>query len=291
MGNIRKILFINILFYILLSFDKYVVLRFGFDYITQVLFYIILFSSSIVLEESVRKKRINLTIISGIDFMTRVTFVVYHLITIITGNYKYYYVILAATLFLTLFLEVCMLIVFKRSTFKEVSDVSNKEIGDFIEEFTLNKRTFSLTSEQINYTKSLIKMIKEMGKENIKAGCMFFSLFFLTVSATRISFNIALIVSIILGIVFVYSTLLTHYSTMKAMFNKEKLMIRFTIDVVCLVLGLATLYISEFYVKVYFEFFRVSFWMMAIVFFIPYINLRNSLRNELKGIIRIDKAE
>lgn len=81
MSNKMKILFTsNIIFYILIFFHKNVVIKYGEDYILQVLFYIALSFSTIMLESTIRMRKNIISNILIVDLIIRLVALILHFI-------------------------------------------------------------------------------------------------------------------------------------------------------------------------------------------------------------------
>ncbi|MBQ8998772.1 MAG: hypothetical protein IJ086_08830 [Clostridium sp.] len=290
MSNKMKILFTsNIVFYILLFFHKNVVIKYGDDYILQVLFYIALSFSTIMLESTIRMRKNIISNILIVDLIIRLVALILHFIYLYFNSD-----IILINLFTSIFFVINIILesicyakfkdINKEIIIEEKEYIKKTELNIFIENFYSNKLDkLSIGTNKYKELKFIMNMVSISGKENLVCIFMFIYLF---VSSSIYKFNneskFILLVGIIPLIILFNNISLKFNDTYYNMKGSKKKYF----SSISFIIGYVILFISEVLLQEKIGDMRVTIWVIAIIFFIPTYNNKYKIKNSIENIYK-----
>lgn len=277
----------NFIFYLFIILHSLIFIKYGDDFLVQVLLYIALSFSTIVMEEGYRKDIIEIKYIAILDFILRLVVLIIHFIYMIFNlNLILITFITVAVLLLNILVE---LIILKKSwnmhnDFLEI--INKKELDAFINMFFTKKiDNFKIGTKMSKEISEMMIALKISGKGNIVVICLFFLLY---VSHFINKFlNHFLYLDILIVNLFVLIFIKVNTNFIKMGFKEEaNITKKIIIGNLSFVIGYIILFLCEaiFYEKV--GYFRVSIWVFAILTFMPTFNRKYLINQKLQIVYK-----
>lgn len=277
----------NIIFYLLLLFHRFVLKSYGDDYIVHAALYIALSLSTIIMEESFRKKLSVLKKISTIDVLARVVSLILNILYLYFDFHLAIINLSIAILFiLNIFIEIFISKIYKVSTKKNSTTVSNVEINRFITKLLNNKdNIIQLDIDANNSLNSMAYALILSGKINIVCILIYIGLFISSFIYKH--FNNLMILLIIFSVIllFVFTTLNVKLTSLVLNYDENKLL-KIVFENLSFISGYIILFLAEVFLHERLGGLRVSVWFLSIICFIPFLNRKYTLKENLKNLYR-----
>jgi len=276
--KIRSLILFNSIFYVFILLHKF----YPDDNVPQVIFYMFLAFSSILLEEIFRNKINELKLYVSIDFIIRVIVLIIHFITLISGiNMKLSCILISM---FWIFNTVIELILLKSNNIKEIDieNIKKEKIDKFIEDFHSGKIDYSLIG--INFAeeiKAIMKAIIASGKGNILIIVLLILVFVSRFIYENFTQFIFIPILIIISLIYILSKLTYKMNeVIYADYNYKNKKSR--IDNVTFIIGYITLFIHSVFLYDKLGYFNISTLVLGTLFWIPMIDTKYKLKKKLE---------
>lgn len=266
--KIKLSFIMNIIFYIFIFINK----EYIDDNVPQIIFYMALSFSSILIEEVYRNNMNCIKIYIKVDIFIRIVALLVHFITICFHLNKSYAIKLTLILLvINIILELIINYKMKFIKVEEKNNVNLKEIDDFIFKYKNNELLFRDKSNKLkSKIEKCINMLEVSGKENFIL-CILFLLIF--ISRFIYTHHKALLFIPIISI----ATLIYIMFNINRNQNKKQ-------EIVFLFIGYMIIILSEVFLLNKLGIFLITIRMIGLVFFIPLIRKKCMLRKEIEKI-------
>lgn len=284
--KIKSLVLCNSIFYIFIFIHKF----YPGDYVPQVIFYISLSFSSILMEEVFRNKINELKLYTIIDFIIRVMVLIIHFITLIIGiNSNLYYGIILVFWIINIIIELIML---KSNNIKEVyiDNIKKEEINKFIEDFNSKKIDYLLIGT--NFTEEIKRIINAVivsGKSTILIVVL--SILVFISRFIYENFKPFIFIPILIIISLLYILIKLSYKVNEVIYDdcnyKNK---KSRIDNVTFIIGYIILFIYSVFLYNKLGYFNISTLVLGALFWIPIFNTKYKVKKKIEdAYIRYNK--
>lgn len=276
----------NIIYYLFIWLHKITINKYGDDLIIQSIFYIALFFSTAMLEESIRKhlKEMRIQIF---DFTLRIIVLIIHFASLYFLNLSVITNIITSILFIiNIIIEVKIL---NNIRDKKVNreEVIESELKKFIENFYNGKLdAFNCGVKLNNEIKNIMKYLKISGEGNIKLIILFIGI---SISSYLYNLNKMIIIFLIVINLMILIWFLKSNSKFLMYFYKENKKVH--LENILFSIGYIILFLCEVVFQGNIKYYmRVTIWVIAILNFLPMLSKKFIIKEELKRVyIKVNK--
>ena len=280
--KIRSLILFNSIFYVFILLHKF----YTDDNVPQVIFYMFLSFSSILLEEVFRNKINELKLGVSIDFIIRLIVLIIHFITLISGiNIKLSCIIISMFWIVNTIIE---LILLKSNNMQErdIENINKKEVNKFIEDFISKKIDYLLIG--INFAeeiKLIINALIASGKSNILIIVISILVFISRFIYENFPQFIFIPILIIIPLIYILSNL--TYKMNEAIYEDYNYKIKKSrIDNVTFTIGYIILFVYSVFLYDKLGYFNISTLVFGTLFWIPIFNTKNKLKKKIENAYR-----
>lgn len=281
--KIKATIIFNLIFYFFIFLHRIVMKKYGDDYVIHLLFYLALIFSSILLEDSLRRKIKGLRLASFFDFSLRVLVLVFHFLSLYSLDMIIVNIITGIALLANITIQFTIYFRYKEIPNAETDSVTYKDI----------KKLRKLRQEEINSYKIGTESRKEIndaislmilnGKGNLV--CI---ILFLLIFITRFIFmHFTSFVYISLAVVVFFTVLfirLHNELVNNGFVNEQKNIRKIIIENISFVIGYILIFLGEVIWQENLGYMLVSYRVVSVLFFIPVINRKYHVGIRLKEV-------
>lgn len=276
--KIRGLILYNNIFYLFILIHKF----YSDDNVPQVIFYMALAFSSVVMEEIFRNRINEFKLYTIIDFTIRVMVLILHFIMVISGmNIKAYCVIISIFWAINNIIE---LIILKSNNIKEIyiDNIKKEEIDKFIVD--INSKKFDYLLIGINLTeeiKKIAKVITASGKRTILIIVLLMLVFISRFIYDNFTHFIFIPILIIIYLLYRISKL--SYIINKVIYDNYNSK-KSGVDNLTFIIGYIILFIYSVFLYNNLGYFNISTLVLGVLFWIPMFNTKYKIRKEIEKV-------
>lgn len=276
--KIRGLILYNNIFYLFILIHKF----YSDDNVPQVIFYMALAFSSVVIEEIFRNRINEFKLYTIIDFTIRVIVLILHFIMVISGiNIKTYCVIISIFWAINNIIE---LIILKSNNIKEIyiDNIKKEEIDKFIVDINSKKIDYLLIG--INLTeeiKKIAKVITASGKSTILIIVLLMLVFISRFIYDNFTHFIFIPILIIIYLLYRISKL--SYIINKVIYDNYNSK-KSRVDNLTFIIGYIILFIYSVFLYNNLGYFNISTLVLGVLFWIPMFNTKYKIRKEIEKV-------
>lgn len=276
--KIRGLILYNNIFYLFILIHKF----YSDDNVPQVIFYMALAFSSVVMEEIFRNRINEFKLYTIIDFTIRVMVLILHFIMVISGmNIKAYCVIISIFWAINNIIE---LIILKSNNIKEIyiDNIKKEEIDKFIVD--INSKKFDYLLIGINLTeeiKKIAKVITASGKSTILIIVLLMLVFISRFIYDNFTHFIFIPILIIIYLLYRISKL--SYIINKVIYDNYNSK-KSGVDNLTFIIGYIILFIYSVFLYNNLGYFNISTLVLGVLFWIPMFNTKYKIRKEIEKV-------
>ena len=281
--KIKATIIFNLIFYFFIFLHRIVMKKYGDDYVIHLLFYLALIFSSILLEDSLRRKINGLRLASFFDFSLRVLVLVFHFLSLYSLDMIIVNIITGIALLANITIQFTIYFRYKEIPNAETDSVTYKDI----------KKLRKLRQEEINSYKIETESRKEIndaislmilnGKGNLV--CI---ILFLLIFITRfifMHFTSFVYISLAVVVFFIVLFIRLHNELVNNGFvNEQKNIRKIIIENISFVIGYILIFLGEVIWQENLGYMLVSYRVVSVLFFIPVINRKYHVGIRLKEV-------
>ena len=276
--KIRGLILYNNIFYLFILIHKF----YSDDNVPQVIFYMALAFSSVVMEEIFRNRINEFKLYTIIDFTIRVMVLILHFIMVISRmNIKAYCVIISIFWVINNIIE---LIILKSNNIKEIyiDNIKKEEIDKFIVDINSKKIDYLLIG--INLTeeiKKIAKVITASGKSTILIIVLLMLVFISRFIYDNFTHFIFIPILIIIYLLYRISKL--SYIINKVIYDNYNSK-KSRVDNLTFIIGYIILFIYSVFLYNNLGYFNISTLVLGVLFWIPMFNTKYKIRKEIEKV-------
>lgn len=280
----RLLIIINIVFFSIIAFHHIVIYYFGDDWVVYVALFSTLGISSVMLEDTIRQKSLNIRNIAFIEFGLRIVALCVHILSI-RYEFNSYWLIgaLTAVFMLTLIVQKLLLNQIKRYKYIELESFNRKKLNDLIEKLYENNSSLMRKQEEKGKNDELKNALQASGKSNIISIILLINL--IATEFLYRHYSYFTVIPIAFGIVLVFKFLKFHQIVMVFTDKKKKnKRTSYILENTPFIFAIIILYLTEVFLFLDLGALRVTIWFFASLMFIPIMNRKYLLRQSLQAL-------
>lgn len=283
--KIKTLVISNIIFFAIIAFHHMVINNFGDDWVVYVMLLSTFAVSSVILEDTIRQKALNIRIIALIEFGLRVVGLSVHLVSIMYDFNLYWLIgIFTSLLILTFIFQSMLLKHFKKSEHTKSESFDSRTLNNAIDKLYYSDSSYISNEQKKERTDKLKKAVQALGNSNIL-------LFLIVINLIVTNFLFKhyrhyIFIPIFLAIVLVFKFLKSHYSVYEFSSKKKNTQSSYVLTSVLFVIGIVVLHITEVFYSLPLGGMRVIIWFLAALMFIPIMNSNYLLVESLKDFMQ-----